>query len=81
MKEWVVKISDIEFIVRGRYIKGEPAHITSDPFYSDPGWGADIEDCEIYVSDSQIDIIEVLTQKTIDGIINNIIEQEDYSGR
>ncbi|MFA7660847.1 MAG: hypothetical protein WCX60_06590 [Anaerovoracaceae bacterium] len=76
--EWEVEVEDVKFLIRGSYIKGRPAHITADPYYSDPGYGSDIEDYEIYVADSNFEIYNVLKPEIIDKIVDEALRQEEY---
>lgn len=78
MNEWEVEVEDTKFLIRGKYIKGVPAHITADPYYSDPGYGSDIEDYEIYVADSQFEIYNSLKPEIIEKIVDEALKQEEY---
>ena len=73
MEEWVVKINDVELSVVGEYIRGQQTYIGSDPYYDDPGWGSYIDMASVYVIDSQINIIDILSEKIIDDIEDSII--------
>lgn len=76
MEEWEVEVNGIHFLVRGEYVKGKTPSVASRAYSDDPGYGPYVEDYEIFVADSEIDIFEVLTQKTIDSILNKIVEEE-----
>lgn len=78
MKEWEVEVEDTKILIRGTYIKGVPAHITANPYYSDPGYGPDIEDYEIYVADSQFEIYNLLKPEIIEKIVDEALKQEEY---
>ena len=78
MKEWEVEVEDVKILIRGKYIKGVPAHITANPYYSEPGYGSDIEDYEIYVADSQFEIYNLLKPEIIEKILDEALKQEWY---
>lgn len=77
MKEWYVEIEGVELIVEGNYVPGIKPVITADPYYSEPGYGADIEDIKIYARDSNIDLVDILDGCIIEKIIELAIEKEE----
>lgn len=77
MKNWTVNYCGIDFTIEGTYIQGSPARITSDPYNSYPGYGPHLEECNIFVEDSKVDLYDVLSSETICYIIEDIISQEE----
>jgi len=69
-----ITIGEIDFIAHFNWYPGEPAITHLAPEDCDPGCPAEVEITEIYLDGTDVDLLPVIAESTIEDIQNILLE-------